>query len=61
MIARERVLPLATEKFGDRIRASEWLRTPNRALDEKAPLELLNSDSGLRRIRIALDRVANRS
>lgn len=61
MIARERVLPLATEKFGDRIRASQWLRTPNRALDDRAPVELLNSNSGLRRIHIALDRVADRT
>lgn len=61
MIPRERVLPLATEKFGDRVRASEWLQTPNRALDDRAPIQLLDSNSGLRRIRIALDRVADRA
>jgi len=56
MVARERVLPLATEKFGDRLRASLWLRTPNRALDGRSPVELLNTNTGLHRIGIALNR-----
>ncbi len=55
MVARERVLPLATEKFGDRIRASKWLRTPNCGLDGRAPVELLNTNTGLHRIGIALN------
>ncbi len=56
MVDRQRVLPLATEKLGNRMRASEWLRTPNRTLNGRAPVELLNTDTGLHRIGIALSR-----
>lgn len=60
MIPRKRVLPLVTEKLGDRIQASEWLRTPNEALNDKAPVELLNTDTGLHRVATALNRLRDK-
>lgn len=48
----------ATEVFGDAARASTWLQTPVPALDNQAPVSLLDSVSGFERARNTLLRQA---
>jgi len=43
-----RVLSLAESVYGSRERALAWLRKPNARLDGRAPLSLLNTDTGSR-------------
>ena len=44
---RARVLRRATEVLGTQSAAQEWLNTPQRALGEKRPAELLSSADGV--------------
>src|SRR5580700_1874177 len=43
-----RVLALAESVYGSRERALAWLRNPHPRLDGRAPLSLLNTDTGSR-------------
>jgi putative toxin-antitoxin system antitoxin component (TIGR02293 family) len=43
-----RVLSLAESVYGSRERALAWLRNPHGRLDGRAPLSLLNTDTGSR-------------
>ncbi len=43
-----RVLSLAESVYGSRERALAWLRKPHTRLDGRAPLSLLNTDTGSR-------------
>lgn len=43
-----RVLSLAESVYGSRERALSWLRKPHPRLDGRAPLSLLNTDTGSR-------------
>ena len=43
-----RVLSLAESVYGSRERALAWLRNPHTRLDGRAPLSLLNTDTGSR-------------
>lgn len=45
-----RIIALATEVLGDRDKASSWLRTPNRALNGKVPLDEIETDPGYRSV-----------
>jgi putative toxin-antitoxin system antitoxin component (TIGR02293 family) len=52
-----RVADRAEEALGDRAKAARWLRQPNRALDQKRPIDLLESDVGARIVERALGRI----
>lgn len=52
-----RLAERAEEALGDRERAAHWLRQPNRALQHKRPLDLLESDLGARMVERALGRI----
>lgn len=54
-----RVLSEAEETFGARDRAHAWLRRPTSALGGHAPLELLDTDIGARRVEDLLGRIAH--
>ncbi|MGH7888452.1 MAG: type II RES/Xre toxin-antitoxin system antitoxin [Candidatus Binatia bacterium] len=47
----------AAETFGSEAKAAEWLRRPNRALGNVAPLELLDTDIGIHQIEEILGRI----
>lgn len=53
-----RVYSTAVEMIGDRERAVEWLRTPNRALGGEKPLDQLDTDMGARMVEDILGRIA---
>jgi len=52
--ARRRILQLATETFGSRLKASVWLTAPNPSLESKRPAELMRSQKGVREVEMAL-------
>lgn len=52
-----RVAARAEEALGDRERAARWLRRPNRALEGRRPIELLESDVGARMVEAVLGRI----
>jgi putative toxin-antitoxin system antitoxin component (TIGR02293 family) len=52
-----RLLALASAVFGDSGRALAWLRRPSRRLSDRAPLDLLASDSGTRVVEEMLYRI----
>jgi putative toxin-antitoxin system antitoxin component (TIGR02293 family) len=52
-----RVIARAEEALGDHRSAHRWLRTPNRALVGKRPLDLLSSDAGARVVERVLGRI----
>jgi putative toxin-antitoxin system antitoxin component (TIGR02293 family) len=50
-IARlDRIIQLATDVFGDRAKAVQWLKRPSRALAAQMPLQLLDTDAGTQRV-----------
>ena len=53
-----RVYANAVEMLGDKQRAVEWLRTPNRALGGERPLDQLDTDLGARAVEDVLGRIA---
>ena len=53
-----RVYASAVEMIGDKDKAVEWLRTPNRALGGKRPLDQLDTDLGAREVEDILGRIA---
>lgn len=52
-----RVAQRAEEVLEDRERAHRWLRTPNRALTGKRPLDVLDTDVGARLVEDVLGRL----
>jgi putative toxin-antitoxin system antitoxin component (TIGR02293 family) len=52
-----RVVGRAEEAIGDEKKAGRWLRKPNRALQGKPPLDLLDSDLGARLVEQILGRI----
>jgi len=52
-----RVLSLAESVYGSRERALAWLRNPHARLDGRAPLSLLNTDTGSRIVEELLVRI----
>jgi putative toxin-antitoxin system antitoxin component (TIGR02293 family) len=52
-----RVLALAKETLGEMERASRWLQTPNRALEGDKPIDLLDTDTGVRSVEQVLGRI----
>jgi putative toxin-antitoxin system antitoxin component (TIGR02293 family) len=53
-----RVFALAAETLGDRDKAAQWLKTPNRALRGGRPLDQLDTDPGVREVEEVLGRIA---
>lgn len=53
-----RVYANAVELIGDKEKAVEWLRTPNRALGGERPLDQLDTDVGAREVEDILGRIA---
>ncbi len=52
-----RVADRAEEALGDREKAARWLRKPNRSIQRKRPIDLLESDIGARMVERALGRI----
>jgi len=57
MVRIARVLAQADETLGNRANAARWLQTPNRALEDKPPFELLDTDEGVRAVETVLGRI----
>lgn len=53
------VLASAEETFGSMAKAGAWLRRPTTALDGEAPLELLDTDAGVRAVESLLGRISH--
>jgi putative toxin-antitoxin system antitoxin component (TIGR02293 family) len=51
------VTELATRVFGDRAKAAHWLNRPSVQLGGRAPLELLATEDGARRVEELLAQV----
>lgn len=54
-----RLLALAEDTFGDHDKAAIWLRRPTRPLADECPLDLLDTDAGVRRVEDLLGRIAH--
>lgn len=52
-----RIADLATRVFGDEEKAHRWLRKPKRALNGRAPLAFLASETGARTVEQMLHRI----
>jgi len=60
LIARlARTHEFAVEVFGDKEKAKRWLRTANRAIEGRLPLDLLRTDYGARIVDSLLGRIAH--
>jgi putative toxin-antitoxin system antitoxin component (TIGR02293 family) len=53
-----RIVAEAEATFGSREKAHRWLRRPTTALGGEAPLDLLDTDPGARRVETLLGRIA---
>jgi putative toxin-antitoxin system antitoxin component (TIGR02293 family) len=53
-----RVLLCAEDSFQNPDKAHQWLRRPNRALGDRVPLELLDTDAGAEAVTAILTRIA---
>ena len=54
-----RISAQAAFTFGSDEKAAQWLRRPNRALGNRPPLDLLDSDIGTRQVEDVLGRIAH--
>ena len=52
-----RVVAMATETLGTSAKASSWLQNPNRALEGQVPLDLLDTETGVRAVETILGRI----
>ena len=52
-----RIAGVARDVFGEQDIAARWLRRPNRALGGEAPIEMLDTDLGARRVEQILGRI----
>jgi putative toxin-antitoxin system antitoxin component (TIGR02293 family) len=57
MVRLARVVASAKDTLGTTRKASSWLQTPNMVLDGQAPLDLLDTDAGVRRVETVLGRI----
>jgi putative toxin-antitoxin system antitoxin component (TIGR02293 family) len=55
-LAVARIAHYAEEIFGDRAFAEEWMRRPNPALHDRAPMEVARTEIGARRVEAILSR-----
>jgi Protein of unknown function (DUF2384) len=53
----EKILTLAEKVFGDNQAADKWLTQPNLMLDNKAPIDLLDTPAGFNIVRTLLLRI----
>ena len=53
-----RVYATAVEMIGNRDKATQWLRTPNRALRGEVPIDQLDTDLGSKEVENILGRIA---
>jgi len=53
-----RIQTLAEDTFGDRDKASRWLRRPLAALDGETPLDVAQTETGARVIETVLAKIA---
>lgn len=53
-----RMSAMAQDVFGNAEKAHRWLRKPNRALEGTVPLDLCQTDAGVRLVEALLDRIA---
>lgn len=53
-----RIIALATDILGDKDKASSWLRSPNRALGGRVPIDELSTDPGYRQVEEVLYAIA---
>ena len=53
----ERIIALATDVFGGKGKAVEWLKSPSRALGTEIPLQLLDTDPGTQRVERELHQI----
>ena len=53
-----RIIALAKRYIGDEVRARRWLKRPNRALGGRAPLDLIDTEPGVRAVENVLGRIA---
>jgi len=54
-----RVIEAAEQVFGEARKAAAWLRRPSSALNDHAPLDLLDTDLGTRQVESLLGRIAH--
>jgi putative toxin-antitoxin system antitoxin component (TIGR02293 family) len=54
---RHRILKRSEDTFGSSDKAMRWLLRRTRALGNKSPMELLESDSGVQQVEDLLDRI----
>jgi putative toxin-antitoxin system antitoxin component (TIGR02293 family) len=52
-----RIVALTTDTLGSLGKASSWLQTANRALDGQRPLDLLDTDTGVKSVETILARI----
>ena len=52
-----RITALATDTFNSKEKAVDWLKTPNNVMEGHTPLELLNTDAGVRWVETILGRI----
>ncbi len=52
-----RVFANAADTLGTPEKASSWLQTPNTVLEGQTPLDLLDTDTGVRRVETVLGRI----
>jgi putative toxin-antitoxin system antitoxin component (TIGR02293 family) len=57
VIRLARIFTFALEVFGNRDNTWHWLRTPKRLFDNKAPLDLLDTEAGAREVEEELVRI----
>jgi putative toxin-antitoxin system antitoxin component (TIGR02293 family) len=53
------VAALAEQTFADREKAQSWLRRPTSALNDRRPIDLLDSEPGARVVEQLLHRIAH--
>ena len=53
-----RIIALTAHYLGDAQAANRWLKRPNAALGGKTPLELMDTEPGIRSVENALGRIA---
>jgi len=54
-----RIIAIAEETFGSPEKAHKWLRRPTAALENHAPLRLLDTDEGTRLVETLLGRISH--
>jgi putative toxin-antitoxin system antitoxin component (TIGR02293 family) len=58
-VSRSRIYAQAVEVFGDSDKAARWLRKPMRQFAGRAPTEMLETETGCRRVETLLGRISH--